>query len=77
VRDRSAGLDVTRREDESRVRHPGATSVPGIFRRWSNALNGLGPGGQLKREAAFRDWIEENQLNRWSGIRLILRLMPI
>ena len=31
-------LDVTHREDESRVRQPNAATVLGIFRRVSNAL---------------------------------------
>ena len=64
-------LDVTHREDESRVRHHGAASILGIFRRVSNALKQAWAKGRPKREATARDWIEENQLNRWSGIRLI------
>ena len=64
-------LDVTHREDESRVRHPGAASVLGIFRRVSNALKQAWARGRPKRAATARDWIEENQFNRWSAIRLI------
>src|ERR1035441_6068456 len=30
-----------------------------------------------KREATSRDWIQENQFNRWRGIRLFMRLNPI
>ena len=70
-------LDVTHREDESRVRHPGATSVLGIFRRLSNALKQAWARGRPKREATSRDWIEENQSNRWRGIHLFMRLNPI
>jgi hypothetical protein len=64
-------LDVTHREDESRVRHPGAASVLGIFRRVSNALKQAWAKGRPKRAATARDCIEENQFNRWRGIRLI------
>ena len=70
-------LDVSHREDESRVRHPGAASVLGIFRRLSNTLKQAWAKGRPKREATSRDWIEENQFNRWRGIRLLLRLNPI
>ena len=70
-------LDVTHREDESRVRHPGATSVLGIFRRLSNALKQAWAKGRPKRAATSRDWIEENQFNRWRGLRLFMRLNPI
>ena len=66
-------LDVTHREDESRVRQPNAASVLGIFRRLSNALKQAWAKGRPRREATSRDWIEENQFNRWSGIRLITR----
>lgn len=64
-------LDVTHREDESRVRHSNATSVLAIFRRLSNALKQAWAKGRPKRTATSRDWIEENLFNRWSGIRLI------
>lgn len=64
-------LDVTHREDESRVRHANATSVLAIFRRLSNALKQAWAKGRPKRAATSRDWIEENLFNRWSGIRLI------
>jgi predicted transposase YbfD/YdcC len=70
-------LDVTHREDESRVRQPNAASVLGIFRRLSNALKQAWAKGRPKREATSRDWIEENQFNRGSGIRLFMRLNPI
>ena len=64
-------LDVTHREDESRVRHPNAASVLGIFQRLSNAFKQLWAEGRPKREATSRDWVEENHFNRWRGIRLI------
>ena len=70
-------LDVTHREDESRVRHPNAASVLGIFRRLSNALKQAWAKERPKRGATSRDWIEENQFNRWRGIRLLMRLNPI
>jgi predicted transposase YbfD/YdcC len=70
-------LDVTHREDESRVRQPNAASVLGLFRRLSNALKQAWAKGRPKRAATSRDWIEENQFNRWSGIRLFMRLNPI
>ena len=66
-------LDVTHREDESRVQEPNAASVLGIFRRLSNALKQPWAKGRPKRNATSRDWVEENQFNRWSGIRLITR----
>ena len=64
-------LDVTHREDESRVRQPNAASVLGIFRRLSNAFKQLWAKGRPVREATSRDWVEENHFNRWKGIRLI------
>jgi predicted transposase YbfD/YdcC len=70
-------LDVTHREDESRVRQPNAASILGIFRRLSNALKQAWAKGRPKREATSRDWIEENQFNRWRGIGLMMRLNPI
>lgn len=66
-------LDVTHREDESRVRQPNAATILGIFRRLSNAFKQVWAQGRPKREATSRDWIEENQFNRWRGIRLITR----
>lgn len=66
-------LDVTHREDESRVRHPNAVVVLGIFRRLSNSFKQLWAKERSKREATSRDWTEENQFNRWPGIRLIIR----
>ena len=64
-------LDVTHREDESRVHQPNAASVLGIFRRLSNAFKQPWAKGRPKREATSRDWVEENHFNRWRGIRLI------
>lgn len=69
-------LDVTHREDESKVRHPGATTVLGIFRRLSNALKQGWVQGRPKREATSRDWVEENHSNRWRGIHLFTRPIP-
>ena len=66
-------LDVTHREDESRVQQPNAASVLGIFRRLSNAFKQVWAKGRPKREATSRDWTEENHFNRWRGIRLITR----
>jgi hypothetical protein len=66
-------LDVTHREDESRVKEPNAASVLGIFRRLSNAFKHVWARGRPKREATARDWTEENHFNRWSGIRLVTR----
>ncbi len=64
-------LDVTHREDESRVRQPNAAAVLGIFRRLSNALKQVWAKGRPKREATSRDWVEENQFNRRASINLI------
>jgi len=69
-------LDVTHREDESRVRQPNAASVLGIFRRVSNALKQAWAKGRPKREATSRDWTEENHFNRWRGIHLITDPIP-
>jgi hypothetical protein len=66
-------LDVTHREDESRVREPNAASVLGIFRRLSNALKQAWAKARPKRAATARDWVEENLFNRWHGIRLMTR----
>lgn len=66
-------LDVTHREDESRVQEPNAASVLGIFRRLSNALKQRWAKGRPKRAATSRDWVEENLFNRWKGIHLITR----
>lgn len=63
-------LDVTHREDESAVRHHNAATVLGIFRRLSNALKQIWVEKRPKREATSRDWVEENQFNRWLGIHL-------
>jgi len=70
-------LDVTHREDESRVRQPNAASVLGILRRVSNALKQAWAKGRPKRAATSRDWFEENHFNRWRGIHLITRPTPI
>ena len=66
-------LDVTHREDESRVHEPNAASVLGSLRRLSNAFKQVWAKGRPKRAATGRDWIEENLFNRWSTIRLISR----
>lgn len=66
-------LDVTHREDESRVRQTNALVLLGIFRRLSNTFKQIWAKGRPKREATSRDWIEENQFNRWRGIRLITK----
>ena len=66
-------LDVTHREDESRVRQPNAASILGIFRRLSNAFKQVWAKGRPQREGTSRDWIEENQFNRWRAINLITR----
>lgn len=66
-------LDVTYREDQSRVRQPNAASVLGIFRRLSNAFKHVWAIGRPKRQATSADWIEQNLSNRWPAIRLITR----
>ena len=66
-------LDVTHREDESRVRQPNAATVLGTFRRLSNALKQVWAAGRPKRAGTGRDWVEENQFNRWLGIELFTR----
>ena len=66
-------LDVTHREDESRVRQPNAATILGIFRRLSNAFKQVWARGRAKREATSRDWMEENQFNRWRALNLITR----
>ena len=63
-------LDVSHREDESRVRQPNAAAVLGIFRRVSNGLKQVWARGRPQRAATSRDWVEENQFNRWRGLRL-------
>jgi hypothetical protein len=69
-------LDVTHREDESRVRHPGATTLLGLFRRLSNTFKQRWTKGRPKRQATSRDWTEANQFNRGWGIRLFTRPIP-
>jgi predicted transposase YbfD/YdcC len=66
-------LDVSHREDESRVREPNAVAVLGIFRRLSNSLKQRWAKDRPRREATSRDWTEENLFNRWHGIHLITR----
>jgi hypothetical protein len=66
-------LDVTYREDQSRVRHPSATTVLGIFRRLSNAFKHVWAIGRPRREATSADWIERNVSNRRLVIDLITR----
>jgi predicted transposase YbfD/YdcC len=66
-------LDVTHREDESRVRQPNAATILGIFRRLSNAFKQVWAKGRPKREGTSRDWVQENQFNRWPAINLITR----
>lgn len=70
-------LDVTHREDESRVRQPNAATVLGIFRRLSNSLKQVWAKGRPKREATARDWVEQNQFNRRNAICLITRQDPL
>lgn len=66
-------LDVTYREDQSRVRHPNATTVLGIFRRLSNALKHVWAIGRPRRAATSADWLERNVANRRLVIALITR----
>jgi predicted transposase YbfD/YdcC len=66
-------LDVTYREDQSRVRHPNATVVLGILRRLSNAFKHVWAIGRPRREATSADWIERNASNRRLAIDLITR----
>ena len=66
-------LDVTYREDQSRVRHPNATTVLGLFRRLSNACKHVWAIGRPRREATSADWIERNVANRHLVIDLITR----
>ena len=64
-------LDVTDREDQSRVRHPNATAVLGLCRRLSNAFKPVWAIGRPKREATSPDGIERNSNHRGYLIRLI------
>lgn len=66
-------LDVSYREDESRVAQPNATTVLGIFRRRSNSFKQVWAQGRPKREATSRDWLERNALTCRALIRLITR----
>jgi predicted transposase YbfD/YdcC len=70
-------LDVTYREDQSRVRHPNATAVLGIFRRLSNAFKHVWAIGRSRREATSADWIERNASNRRLAIDLITRPVTV
>ncbi len=66
-------LDITQREDESRVRQPNTACVLGIFRRLSKAFKQVWSRGRATREATSRDWTEENQFDPWKAIRLVTR----
>ena len=65
-------LDVTDREDQSRVRHANATTVLSLFRRLSNALKHDWAIGRPRRESPAADWIERSVSNR----RLAIDLLP-
>ena len=43
----------------------------------SNTLKQVWANERPKRGATSQDWIEENHINRWRGIRLLMRLNPI
>jgi hypothetical protein len=66
-------LDVSYREDQSRVAQPNAATVLGIFRRLSNAFKHVWAKGRPKRQATSVDWIERNSFNRRALIELITR----
>ena len=66
-------LDVTCREDQSRVGQPNATAVLGLFRRLSNAFKHVWARGRPKREATSADWIERNAAHRSLAVQLITR----
>jgi hypothetical protein len=66
-------LDVTHRQDESRVHHPNAASVADLFRRLANACKHVWAQGRPKRQATARDRTEENLCNRWLGVRRFTR----
>jgi hypothetical protein len=70
-------LDVTHREDQSRVRHPNATAVLGIFRRLSNAFKHVWAIGRPRREATSADWFERHISNRRLAIDLITRPVAV
>jgi hypothetical protein len=70
-------LDVTHREDQSRVRQPNAVCVLGIFRRLSNAFKQVWAKGRPKRQGTSADWIEENLSKPWRGIHLINQSVAI
>lgn len=64
-------MDVTYREDQSRVGQPNATAILGIFRRLSNAFKHVWAKGRPKREATSVDWIERNVANRSLALAMI------
>lgn len=70
-------LDGTYREDQSRVRHPNATAVLGIFRRLSNAFKHVWVIGRPRREATSADWIERNISNPRLVVDLITRRVTL
>ena len=70
-------LDVTYREDHSRVRHPNSVTILGIFRRLSNAFKHVWAIGRPKREATSVDWIERNASSRWHLIHLLTQSVTL
>ncbi len=66
-------LDVSYREDQSRVAQSNAATVLGIFRRLSNAFKQVWAIGRPERQATSADWIEHNSFNRRALIELITR----
>lgn len=66
-------LDVSHREDQSRVAQTNAAAVLGIFRRLSNALKQVWAQGRPKRQATSVDWFERNTRNRPTLIDLVTR----
>jgi hypothetical protein len=66
-------LDVSYREDQSRVAQPNAATVLGLFRRLSNAFKQVWAQGRPKPQATSLDWIERNASNRRALIELITR----
>jgi len=66
-------LDVSYREDQSRVAQANAATVLGIFRRLSNAFKQVWAQGRPKRQATSLDWLEHNSSHRRALIDLITR----
>jgi hypothetical protein len=66
-------LDVSHREDQSRVAQSNAATVLGIFRRLSNAFKHVWAQGRPKRQATSLDWLEHNAHHRGALIALITR----